>query len=505
VNQCKVDDNTYRLPQGESVSSFFAATGPAHVIEYNLLKVRSPEEAHRIYVNIHHEHTPTGKRILNIHSYGDTVTLTELGERLLKSDPDRVVYCLKLACSGKANRGFKGVDQTNCQRACGKLGPEPCGCPNQNSKYHLCNLRIEVLRTIRDVHEFMVQVKIIGNHVPSNVVRAPPSLSALKTDASVGSKLANLVAHGTITPAIAVNTVIQQAHQRALSTDGSTGTIPTNTRFLPSINQISNQAKHVRRKFSLPHNQGDWEASNDLVRKQLLDKNMCLYFERLPGIDSNGLVVLSSPFALRLLRDHCGRSILCTDCKEDTSGGNAKYSTIRIATPKGWMTVCVWICQGENTQSILRAMDSLERSVPCLDDGNCDHWKGSWMHQVGRGNIFRLETTCFHRQNIIQRLRDTPVAIDKHAPSISAVLLSCFKHSLFDSFHVHRAASKYFDEKIGNLTEAAKHCLEWAFRLWRRSDSEETADQMYEFFVQAGTVHIKDTLLYKCCALTIYS
>ena len=42
VNQSKVDENTYHLPQGECVSSFGAATGPVHVMEYNL-----PEEAHR--------------------------------------------------------------------------------------------------------------------------------------------------------------------------------------------------------------------------------------------------------------------------------------------------------------------------------------------------------------------------------------------------------------------------------------------------------------------------
>lgn len=175
------------------------------------------------------------------------------------------------------------------------------------------------------------------------------------------------------------------------------GAIISNTRFDPNKESLENKVKHSKRKdrgsVGVPGLRGmnDWEKTNAFATQVLIQRDLVLHFEEMPGQD--GILVLSPPWAGKVMRDW-GWRLLGTDCKADTTRGKSKFSVIRCPTPKGWIACVVAVSEGEDHVTIRKLLAAAARNVPCKDPG-CPHQSVSkWVQLVNGKKLYLRGLAC---------------------------------------------------------------------------------------------------------------
>jgi len=165
----------------------------------------------------------------------------------------------------------------------------------------------------------------------------------------------------------------------------------------------------------------DWERANQLVRQRLIQRNVVLQFNSFP----EGIVVLANQWGLDLT-SKCGRNLVATDAKHDTTEGcKSMFSGLHVPTEKGWFATAVSITRTEDTNTITAFLDAVARNMPCQNP--------ACLHEVEE--TFGEDGSYSRRLRCRMRTFSPAVAVDKHNPSFNAVEAAQFGPPLIDAYH----------------------------------------------------------------------
>ena len=354
---------SWLVQQGSAVAGFFGANGPPEIVEYNFNKVRGAKlDAVRV------EHLPIVQHAGSAratHEYEDKLRLTSLGHQELGRAPHKLVYSLQLACTGNSLRqGVSKADEdvANCQRACGGVGQCTAACTVPPGKvkrtFHICTVRVHVTRSLQHVKDGKVLITIHGRHVPEGTTRVPPQPARLRPDAGVKRALVQSVAAGDTSATVAVGKL--EVGMGSASTSGE-----FSGRYFPSAGQVQRAKEYLNACHRGEAKLGDWERTNQLVTRQLIQRGNVLCFKPFPADEA--IVVLSTEAWLARYSKY-GRRLASTDSKHDTTRNcRSLWSSLRFPTPWGWYAACVWISQKDTQVNIQLSLLVISVNAPCDD------------------------------------------------------------------------------------------------------------------------------------------
>ena len=418
-----VGPHQWNIPQGHAVHEFITANGIHEIVQYNWYHQKTARNFEQ-YVRLQPVQEPHPARNLRVVDLADTMSLTDEGRAVVgrKGYSDVEVYKLVLRCTGKGhNVPKREIDVCNCQHRCGGLGHCVDGCEDEKVRYHGCSVRINITRTLGQVQEGVVQVSMHGSHVPAGETPIPPALTHLRIDTA----LARNIKQDSMLRGTSVHTAIQ-ALEPSLSQSASSvpGSTIQNSRFYPNPKVCQSMVAYGRRIERGGVNvQGldDWERANQLVRQRLIQRNVVLQFNSFP----EGIVVLANQWGLDLT-SKCGRNLVATDAKHDTTEGcKSMFSGLHVPTEKGWFATAVSITRTEDTNTITAFLDAVARNMPCQNP--------ACLHEVEE--TFGEDGSYSRRLRCRMRTFSPAVAVDKHNPSFNAVEAAQFGPPLIDAYH----------------------------------------------------------------------
>ena len=118
--------NSWLLPQGSAVASFFGANGPAQIVQHNWNKLRAPRFDTVMVRHVPVERPADDSRLL--HFLADKFYLTSIGQRELTWRAGFLAYSMQLACAAHGN----------CHPVCGGRGQCVPGCTQGKQTGHHC-------------------------------------------------------------------------------------------------------------------------------------------------------------------------------------------------------------------------------------------------------------------------------------------------------------------------------------------------------------------------------
>jgi len=213
-----------------------ASLSPRHP-NYNLVVLRS--YVHPVYVT-HIQAAPLNGDVYSGHDLNDRYCLTVHGTKKAQDGKGNTIGASILyGCSG---RGYGGgaADTSNCMRKCGRQGPGPCECEEQEKKGHGCGFHVKVAWKLEDIARRECVVQITGSHVPPQVVAIAPSLTSLRPDATTARWLTKVMMDGTGSATTACNS-LRPALEEAAKKDGAQ--FVDNSRFNIDPKIVAGQVK----------------------------------------------------------------------------------------------------------------------------------------------------------------------------------------------------------------------------------------------------------------------
>lgn len=496
----QIDANTYFINMGEAVAAFMAANAPHHIVEYDWDKVRTKMLG--ALVTRHAFVDPAHEQSNPRHDFADRLVLTDVGERehRLKQN-NSVVYQVLLACRGNGNCKRKCCDGLG---ACTDLCSRPA-----TMRHYACAAKISITCTLADVYNQRVQLRFLGRHVPPNVTRVPPCPRELRPDPhvlrSLGKKaLSKSASHAVREYATELNkSKVCAPSARFTPFTGSTSSsapLVESGRYFVTPVQVRRIATSARRSHRGDATLSAYEKLNRAVMEVFVPKRCVLDFE--PLGEGRGHVVLSTDWHLSLAATYA-RDVVGTDAKHDTTvGRECFWSSLRFPTPRGWYPACVWLSPTETADSMRCAFRAYYLNVPC-DVAGCDH---ALVAECTNTGGFRRRRKCVAQGWGSQQAppwASPMVSHDKHLPTFNAVHETGFSGSFLDPYHGFESFSRYLKQL--RIYGSAAAAASWAFRLYRRSCSDEQADEMRNAFVHF-VLDVVDELwpLKKAEALVLY-